>query len=46
VPEFGGRRVVFGSWVVADEPAGIILRESVGPISNDTSQLVPHFIEP
>ncbi|MCJ2016649.1 glutathionylspermidine synthase family protein [Methylobacterium sp. E-065] len=46
VPEFDGRRVVIGSWVVGDESAGMILRESVGVISNDTSQLVPHFIEP
>ena len=45
IPEFEGRRIVIGSWVVGDEPAGIILRESAGPISNDTSQLVPHFIE-
>ncbi|MCJ2093820.1 glutathionylspermidine synthase family protein [Methylobacterium sp. J-072] len=46
IPDFEGRRVVIGSWVVGDEPAGIILRESAGPISNDTSQLVPHFIQP
>lgn len=46
IPGFDGRRVVIGSWVVGDEPAGMILRESTGPISNDTSQLVPHFIEP
>lgn len=46
IPEFDGRRVVIGSWVVGDEPAGMILRESAGPISNDTSQLVPHFIAP
>ena len=44
VPEFDGRRVVIGSWVVGDEPAGIVMRESAGPISNDTSQIVPHFI--
>ncbi|SDN26849.1 Glutathionylspermidine synthase [Methylobacterium phyllostachyos] len=46
IPEFDGRRVVIGSWVVGDEPAGMILRESAGPISNDTSQFVPHFIVP
>ncbi|MCJ2055512.1 glutathionylspermidine synthase family protein [Methylobacterium sp. J-048] len=46
IPDFEGRRVVIGSWVVGDEPAGIILRESAGPISNDTAQLVPHFIQP
>jgi len=46
IPEFDGRRVVIGSWVVGDEPAGMILRESAGPISDDTSQLVPHFIAP
>jgi glutathionylspermidine synthase len=46
VPTFDGRRAVIGSWVIADEPAGMIIRESAGPISNDTSQLVPHFIVP
>ena len=46
IPEFDGRRGVIGSWVVGDEPAGMILRESVGPISNDTSRFVPHFIAP
>ncbi|MCJ2054054.1 glutathionylspermidine synthase family protein [Methylobacterium sp. J-070] len=46
IAAFDGRRVVIGSWVVGDEPAGIILRESAGLISGDTAQLVPHFIEP
>jgi glutathionylspermidine synthase len=43
---FGDRHAVIGSWVVGDEPAGMILRESAGPISNDTSRLVPHVILP
>lgn len=46
IPEFDGRHVVIGSWMVGDDAAGIILRESAGIISNDASQLVPHFIMP
>ena len=38
IPEFDGRRVVIGSWVVGDKAAGMILREGAGPISNDRSQ--------
>ncbi|MCJ2069495.1 glutathionylspermidine synthase family protein [Methylobacterium sp. J-030] len=44
VPVFAGRRAVIGSWVVGNEPTGIMIRESTGPISNDTSQIRPHFI--
>lgn len=44
LPVFEGRHAVIGSWVVGDEAAGMILRESEGPISNDTAQFVPHFI--
>lgn len=46
IPAFEDRRVVIGSWVVSEDSARIILRESTRPISNDTSQLVPHFIQP
>ena len=44
LPVFEGRHAVIGSWVVGDDSAGMVVRESQGPISNDTSQLVPHFI--
>jgi glutathionylspermidine synthase len=46
VPVFDGRCAVIGSWVIGDEPAGMIIRESASAISNDASQLVPHFIVP
>ncbi len=46
IPDFAGRRAVIGSWIVGDEPAGMIIRESDGPISNNQSQIVPHFILP
>lgn len=46
VPNFDGCRAVIGSWIIGDEPAGLIIRESAGPISNDASRLVPHFIVP
>ena len=44
LPEFGGHFPVLGSWVVADEPAGLGLREDASPITRDTSRFVPHAI--
>jgi glutathionylspermidine synthase len=40
---FGGNTPVIGSWLVQGEPAGIGIRESAGPITNDASRFVPHF---
>jgi glutathionylspermidine synthase len=43
--EDGGLKyAVLGSWVVGNEPAGMIVRESSEMITNNWSQLVPHFI--
>jgi glutathionylspermidine synthase len=41
----GGGRAVLGSWLVADEPAGLGIRESDGLITDSCSRFVPHVIE-
>jgi glutathionylspermidine synthase len=46
VPEFGGNFPVIGAWMVANEPAGMLVRESDGPITTETARAVPHFIKP
>ncbi len=38
-----GKTAVFGSWVIDGEPAGMGIRESVGPVTNNTSSFVPHL---
>lgn len=38
-----GRTAVFGSWLIDGEPAGMGIRESTGPITNNTSSFVPHI---
>ena len=45
LPEFDGHHPVVGSWVVGDDPAGMCIREDVGPITTNMSHFVPHFIE-
>ncbi|WP_219460687.1 glutathionylspermidine synthase family protein [Nonomuraea rhizosphaerae] len=45
LPEFEGQRPVLGAWVVADEAAGLGIRETTGLITDDTSSFVPHRIE-
>lgn len=45
LPEFGGQRPVLGAWMVADESAGLGIRETSGLITDDTSSFVPHRIE-
>jgi glutathionylspermidine synthase len=45
LPEFDGQRPVLGAWVVADESAGLGIRETTGLITDDTSSFVPHRIE-
>ncbi len=44
LPRFHGRHAVVGSWVVGDEPAGISIRESDGPVTTNRSRFVPHAI--
>jgi glutathionylspermidine synthase len=45
LPDFEGQRPVLGAWVVADEAAGLGIRETTGLITDDTSSFVPHRIE-
>jgi glutathionylspermidine synthase len=43
-PQFDGRHVIVGSWVVGDQPAGIGLREDAGRITSNRSRFIPHLI--
>ncbi|MEU8249973.1 glutathionylspermidine synthase family protein [Nonomuraea sp. NPDC048916] len=45
LPDFDGQRPVLGAWMVADEAAGLGIRETTGLITDDTSSFVPHRIE-
>ncbi|WP_018655102.1 glutathionylspermidine synthase family protein [Actinomadura flavalba] len=44
LPEFDGQHPVLGAWVVADESAGLGIRETAGLITDDTSSFVPHRV--
>ncbi|MEV7195891.1 glutathionylspermidine synthase family protein [Streptomyces sp. NPDC093510] len=44
LPDFDGNRVVLGAWVVADEAAGLGIRESSGLITDEYARFVPHVI--
>ncbi|MGH8031450.1 MAG: glutathionylspermidine synthase family protein [Luteimonas sp.] len=44
LPEFDGNYPLVGSWVIADQPAGMGLREDRSLITQDTSRFVPHAI--
>ncbi|OAR24435.1 glutathionylspermidine synthase [Streptomyces sp. ERV7] len=44
LPDFDGNRVVLGAWVVEDEAAGLGIRESSGPITDEYARFVPHLI--
>lgn len=44
LPDFEGQRAVIGSWIVGQESAGIGIRESAGPITDNRSRFVPHRI--
>jgi glutathionylspermidine synthase len=43
IPRFGDDYVTIGAWIIGDEPAGIGMREDVGPITCNTSRFVPHY---
>lgn len=45
LPQFEGNHVLIGSWVVADEPAGICIREDASLITGNDSRLVPHYLD-
>ncbi|MFC0039018.1 glutathionylspermidine synthase family protein [Actinomadura rayongensis] len=44
LPDFDGEHPVLGAWLVADEAAGLGIRETAGLITDDTSSFVPHRI--
>ena len=46
LPDFSGKYPVVGSWIVRNEACGIGIRESDGPITQNTSRFVPHFFLP
>ena len=43
--EVDGKYPVFGSWVIDGEAAGVGIRESDGPITDNLSRFVPHLME-
>ncbi|MEA5539567.1 glutathionylspermidine synthase family protein [Limnoraphis robusta Tam1] len=43
LPEFDRYYPVIGSWIVGDQPAGIGIREDQTPITQNTSQFIPHY---
>lgn len=45
LPHFSGGYPLIGSWVVADRPSGIGIREDATLITRDTARFVPHIIE-
>ena len=44
LPSLNGNRPVLGSWVVDGQAAGMIVRESDGPITDYFSRVCPHVI--
>ncbi|GAB2521866.1 glutathionylspermidine synthase family protein [Lysobacter humi (ex Lee et al. 2017)] len=44
LPEFDGHFPLLGSWVVADAPVGMGVREDATRITQNTSRFVPHAI--
>ncbi|HNX93953.1 MAG TPA: glutathionylspermidine synthase family protein [Holophaga sp.] len=45
LPECDGFHPVIGGWIVDGEPAGMGIRESISPITDNGSCFVPHVIE-
>jgi len=43
LPDFGGRRPVFGVWMVDHEAAGLGIREDARRITGNLSRFVPHL---
>lgn len=44
LPDFAGNRVVLGAWVVDNEAAGLGIRESAGPVTDEYARFLPHVI--
>lgn len=43
IPNFDGNHPVIGSWVVGEDPVGIGIRETDGPITDNLARFVPHW---
>ncbi|CAD6878453.1 Similarity with glutathionylspermidine synthase (EC 6.3.1.8), group 1 [Methylomonas albis] len=43
LPNFAGNFPVIGSWVIADQPAGIGIREDKTEITGNNSRFIPHY---
>lgn len=43
LPEFAGNFPVIGSWIIADQPAGIGIREDKTEITGNNSRFIPHY---
>ncbi|MYW68424.1 glutathionylspermidine synthase family protein [Streptomyces sp. SID8379] len=44
LPDFDGNRTVLGAWVVDGESAGLGIRESAGPVTDEYARFLPHVI--
>jgi glutathionylspermidine synthase len=44
IPSYDGRCPVLGSWVIGGAAAGVGIRESEGPITDNLSRFIPHMI--
>ena len=44
LPVYEGNHVVLGSWIVDNEAAGMLVRESDGPVTDYFSRVCPHVI--
>ncbi|MFD8015016.1 glutathionylspermidine synthase family protein [Streptomyces sp. NPDC058955] len=44
LPDFDGNRTLLGAWVVEDEAAGLGIRESSGPVTDEYARFLPHVI--
>ena len=38
-----GNYSIFGSWIIADEAAGMCVREDTSPIMSNLSRICPHY---
>lgn len=43
LPNFAGNFPVIGSWIIADQPAGIGIREDKTEITGNNSRFIPHY---
>lgn len=44
LPDFEGNRTVLGAWVIDGEAAGLGIRESAGPVTDEYARFLPHVL--